>query len=149
MSTDSAAAGGAGPGESRFASRTVIALLAATAATVLALAVRSAWHPYPFEPGDGGTLSSAWHIVSRGPIYNEIGDMPYVFNIHNPVFIHLSALMMYLFGPRPEGPRLLAERRSSSTPVSSATLRKMRSLPAGSTPISKTRESAAGSQLRI
>jgi hypothetical protein len=99
---------GAGPGESKFAGRTAIALLAALNAAVLALAVRSAWHPYPFEPGDGGTLSSAWHIVARGPIYNEIGGMPYVFNIHNPVFIHLSALMMYLFGPRPEGPRLLA-----------------------------------------
>jgi hypothetical protein len=89
--------------------RYVIGGLLAMNAVAIALVVRHALFPYPADISDGGILSSSWQIVTRGPIYNEISRPPYVFNIHNPAFIYLSALVIHLFGPHPAGPRILAE----------------------------------------
>jgi len=66
-------------------------------------------YPYPLEAGDGGMLSSAWRVATGSPIYNPVQHAPFVFNIHSPIFIHLSAFILKLFGPYAGGPRLLAE----------------------------------------
>jgi len=85
--------------------------VAALAALLPALALR-AWAnlaaPYPLEPSDAGMLSSAWAVAQGEPIFNVLDAPPYVFNIHNFLFIHLSALAIKLGGESPFWPRLLS-----------------------------------------
>ncbi len=64
--------------------------------------------PYPIEPSDAGMLSSAQVVAEGRNIFNVLDGPPYVFNIHSPLFIYLSALAVRLIGPSPFGPRLLA-----------------------------------------
>ncbi|MCD6406140.1 MAG: glycosyltransferase family 39 protein [Planctomycetes bacterium] len=61
----------------------------------------------PIEPSDGGMLSSAWRVSQGKRIFNVLDEPPYIFNIHNALFIYLSAAVFNLTGPVLWGPRLL------------------------------------------
>ncbi len=61
----------------------------------------------PLDPSDGGMLSSAWRVSRGERIFNVLDKPPYIFNIHNALFIFLSAAVFRLTGPMLWGPRLL------------------------------------------